>query len=196
MINVQLVENDQKAFQTAMEAEMSKALKHFEVELIKIRTGRAHTSLIEDIQVTVYGNPAPSPLKQLASLAAPDARLLTVQPWDLSIIDTLEKAINTSDLGIKGTSDGAVIKIVLPEMSSNRREELIKILGKKLEECRVSIRNVRRDFNELVRDGKKDKIISENFFNRLTDLLQKITDNFIAKAEQLGDKKEKEIRSV
>lgn len=196
MINIQLVENDQKPFQTAMEAEMAKAIKHFEGELIKIRTGRAHTSLIDDLPVSVYGNAAPTPLKQLASTAAPDARLLTIQPWDSAIIDNIEKAIITSELGVKPLNDGAVIKIVLPEMSSNRRDELIKILGKKLEECRVSIRNVRRDFNTFIRDAKKDKLISENFFNRLSDILEKVTATYINKAEVLGDKKEKDIRSV
>lgn len=195
MINIQLVENDQKTFQTAMEAEMAKAMKHFDGELIKIRTGRAHTSLIEDIAVAVYGNP-PAPLKQLASLAAPDARLLTVQPWDASIINEIEKAITTSDLGIKPLNDGALIKIVLPEMSSSRREELVKILGKKLEECKIAIRNVRKDFNNLVRDAKQNKAISENFYSRLTDLLQKITDTYTDKADQLAAKKDKEIRSI
>jgi ribosome recycling factor len=194
MINVPLVENDEKSFKIAMEAEMSKAIKHFEGELIKIRTGRAHTSLIEDIQVAVYGN-QPAPLKQLASLAAPDVRLITIQPWDASIIDTIEKAIVNSDVGVKPLNDGAVIKLVLPEMSSARRDDLIKILGKKTEECRISIRNVRKDFNNLIRDAKKDKVVSENFFNRLSDLLQKVTDAFIEKADQLGSKKEKEIRA-
>ena len=195
MINIQLVENDQKTFQNAMDAEMLKSIKHFETELLKIRTGRAHTSLIEDVQVAVYGN-APAPLKQLASLAAPDARLLTIQPWDASIINDIEKAIMNSELGVKPLNDGAVIKIVLPEMSSSRRDELIKILGKKLEECKIAIRNVRKDFNNLIRDAKQNKAISENFYSRLTDLLQKITDANTDKADQLASKKEKEIRSI
>jgi ribosome recycling factor len=194
MIKIQLIENDEKSFKAAMEGEMAKALKHFEGELIKIRTGRAHTSLVEDIQISVYGNP-PAPLKQMAALAAPDVRLITIQPWDASVLNEIEKALLNSDIGIKPANDGTVIKLVLPEMSSTRREELTKVLGKKLEECRVAIRNVRKDFNNLVRDGKKDKVISENFFSRLSDLLQKVTDNFIEKAEQLGSKKEKEIKA-
>jgi ribosome recycling factor len=192
-MDVQLIENDPKPFQAAMEKEMLKGIKHFEGELIKIRTGRAHTSLVEDIQVVCYGNTVP--LKQVAALAAPDVRLITIQPWDATTLEAIEKALLTSEVGVKPQSDGAVIKLVLPEMSSTRREELIKILGKKLEECRVAVRNVRRDFNNLIRDAKKDKVISENFFTRLGDILQKVTDKFIEQAEQLAAKKEKEIRS-
>lgn len=193
MIELQLVENDPKPFQAAMDKEMIKAIKHFESELLKIRTGRAHTSMVEDILVTAYGNTVP--LKQVASVAAPDVRLITIQPWDATIIDTIEKALLTSDLGVKPLNDGVVIKVVLPEMSSTRRDELIKVLGKKLEECRVSIRNVRRDFNNFIRDAKKDKLVSENFFNRLSDLLQKVTDTYIANAETLAGKKEKEVKA-
>ena len=191
--NITLVENEPKPFQSAMEAEMTKAIKHFETELLKIRTGRAHTSMVEDIQVQAYGNVVP--LKQVASLAAPDVRLITIQPWDASIINEIEKGLMNSDLGVKPLNDGVTIKVVLPEMSSSRREDLIKILGKKLEECKVAVRNVRRDFNNLIRDAKKDKIVSENFYNRLTDILQKVTDTYIAKADDLGSKKEKEIRA-
>lgn len=195
MIEITLVENDSKSFEKAMQDEMSKAIKHFESELIKIRTGRAHTSLIEDVQVSCYGAAA-MPLKNLASIAAPESRLLTIQPWDAAIIADIERAIRTSDLGVSPINDGALIRIQLPEMSSSRRDELTKILSKKLEECRVSIRNVRKDFNNIIRDGKKDKVISENFFNRLSDLLEKITGNFIEKADQLAHKKEQDIRTV
>lgn len=195
MIELTLVENDSKSFEKAMQDEMSKAMKHFEGELIKIRTGRAHTSLIEDIPVSCYGA-APMPLKNLASLAAPESRLITIQPWDAGIIADIERAIRTSELGVSPLNDGALIRIQLPEMSSTRREELSKILGKKLEESRVAIRNIRKDFNNIIRDAKKDKLISENFFNRLSDLLEKITGNFIDKAEQLAHKKEQDIRTV
>jgi ribosome recycling factor len=195
MIDITLVENDSKSFEKAMQDEMSKAIKHFEGELLKIRTGRAHTSLIEDVQVSCYGNAA-MPLKNLASLTAPESRLLIIQPWDAGIIADIERAIRTSDLGISPIDDGAIIRIQLPEMSSSRREELSKLLGKKLEDCRVSIRNVRKDFNNIIRDSKKDKVISENFFNRLSDLLEKITANFIDKADQLAHKKEQDIRTV
>ncbi|HEV2601000.1 MAG TPA: ribosome recycling factor [Candidatus Babeliales bacterium] len=195
MIEIQLVENEIKPFETAMDAEMIKAIKHFEKELLKIRTGRAHTSLIEDIIVSCYGKDM-MPLKKIASLAAPDARLLTIQPWDKALLHDIERALTTSDIGIVPVNDGDVIKLPLPDMSHARREDLIKQLGKRLEECKVAIRNVRKDFNNIIRDAKKDKKISENFFNRLSDSLQKFTDKFIDSAENLSSKKEKDIRSV
>jgi ribosome recycling factor len=195
MIELTLVENDSKSFEKAMQDEMNKAIKHFEGELIKIRTGRAHTSLIEDIPVSCYGAAA-MPLKNLASLAAPEARLLTIQPWDAGIIPDIERAIRTSDLGVSPINDGLIIRIQLPEMSASRREELAKILAKKLEESRISIRNIRKDFNNIIRDAKKDKIISENFFNRLSDILEKITAANIDKVEKLAQKKEQDIKTV
>lgn len=193
-IEFNVIENDIKSFEKAMEEEMVKPMKHLEHELVKVRTGRANISLIEDLQVSCYGQ-APMSLKSLAVLGAPDARLLTVQPWDASIISDIEKGINESDLGLKADNDGKLIRIRLPEMSSSRREELIKILGKKLEECRVGIRNIRKDFHNIMRDAKKDKKISEDFFSRLEDSLKKITDKFVKQADDLGSKKEKDIRS-
>jgi ribosome recycling factor len=194
-ITLTLVENDVKGFQQPMEAEMLKSIRHLEQELVKIRTGRAHTSLIEDLPVSAYGQ-QPGPLKNLAVLSAPDARLITIQPWDKNIMADIERAIKASDTGLTPINDGDIIRIRLPEMSSTRREELIKILGKKVEECRVAIRNVRKEFNNFLRDAKKDKEISENFFNRLSDVLQKVTDTYIEKADLLSDKKEKEISTV
>lgn len=194
MDKIIITENDTKSFEQAMNNEMTKPIKHFEGELIKIRTGRAHTSLIEDIPVTVYASIMP--LKQVAALAAADSRLLTIQPWDVSTLGDIEKAIINAGIGVTPINDGKIIRLELPEMSKGRREELIKTLHKKLEECRVSIRNIRKDFQNATRDAKKDKTISENFFNRLADSLQKVTDNFIGKAEQLAEKKEKEIQTV
>jgi ribosome recycling factor len=194
MIKVTLEENNIKPFKAAMEDEMLKSLKHFEGELIKIRTGRAHTTLIEDIRVNCYG--AMTPLNQVAALTAPEARLLTIQPWDSGIITDIEKAILASDLGLTPANDGKIVRLVLPEMSKARREDLGKVLNKKLEECRVAMRNVRKDFNNLIRDGKKDKVISENFFNRLTDVVQEVTDKCIALAEEKANAKLKDITSV
>lgn len=192
MIDIQLVENDSKEFEKLMHDDMQKAIKHFEGELIKIRTGRAHTSLVEDIQVSCYGG-APMSLKSVAVIAAPDVRLITIQPWDASTIPDIERAILESDVGITPASDGKIVRLSLPEMSSERRDELLKILGKKLEECKIAVRNVRKDFNNLVRDSKKDKTISENFANRLADVVDKITGKFIASADELAKKKEKEV---
>lgn len=194
MLEFTLIENDTKSFEKAMEQEMEKGIKHFERELVAIRTGRAHTSLIENIMVTCYGG-SPMPLKNIASLAAPDARLLTIQPWDNATIGDIEKALTASDIGITPINDGAVIQLRLPEMSAHRRDELVKILNNKTEECKVAIRNVRKEFNNLIRDAKKDKKISENFFNRLEDSLQKVTDIFIKQADTISKKKEGELRN-
>lgn len=190
-----LVENDTKTFETAISAEMDKAIKHFEGELIKIRTGRAHVSMVEDLKIIVYGGQTMS-LKAVATIGAPESDLLTIQPWDASIIADIEKAILTSDLGVKPQSDGGIVRIQLPKMSSSRREELAKILGKKAEDCKIAIRNIRKDFNNIIRDAKKDKTISENFFNRLEDLLQKNTDNFTKKTDVMSEKKNVELTSI
>ena len=194
-LKITLIENDVKSFQQPMEVEMDKSIKHLERELIKIRTGRAHTALVEDLQVSVYGQ-QPVALKSLAALAAPDARMITIQPWDSNIIGEIEKAISESDVGVTPANDGNLIRLRLPEMSSTRRDDLVKILGKKTEEAKVAIRNVRKDFQNLIRDAKKDKVISENFFNRLDGVLQKVTDTFVEKVEGMRVKKEKDILSV
>jgi ribosome recycling factor len=195
MAEIILVENDIKSFQKPMEAEMENPVKHFERELVKIRTGRAHTSMIEDIPVVVYGQD-PVPLKGLGMVSAADPRLLTIQPWDVSIIADIEKAIVASGFGVVPVNDGKIIRLRLPEMSSDRREELVKLLHKKLEECRVAIRNVRKDFKNLITDAKKDKKVSENFHNRLADVLQEVTDAYIGKVEALAKKKEIELSTV
>jgi ribosome recycling factor len=195
MAEIILIENDIKSFQKPMEAEMENPLKHYERELVKIRTGRAHTSMIEDIPVSCYGQDA-VPLRGLGVVSAPDARLLTVQPWDASVIPDIEKAIAASGFGVSAVNDGKIIRFRLPEMSSERREELIKLLHKKLEECKVTIRNVRKDFKNLITDAKKDKKISENFHNRLADVLQDVTDAYIAKVDGMAKKKEVELTSV
>jgi len=194
-IDVNLIENNVKSFQQPIEIEMEKAIKHFEGELIKIRTGRAHTSLIENILVSCYNQPA-MPLKNFASLAAPEVRILTIQPWDLSIISDIEKAILNSNLGVAPINDGNIIRLQFPEMSTTRREEFIKILGQKSEDCKVVIRNIRKDFNNLIRDAKKDKTISENFYNRLGDVLKKITDTFAEKVDLMAKKKKEEITTI
>jgi len=195
MIEFTFVENDTKTFEKAMNDEMIKPIKHFEGELVKIRTGRAHTALVEDLLVTCYGG-SPMALKSLASIAAPESRLITIQPWDSSVIPDIERAIRESDIGVSPANDGALIRLQLPEMSTNRRDELAKILGKKSEESKVAIRNVRKEFNNLIRDAKQTKKISENFFSRLSDILQKVTDTYIEKVEQLTKKKEQDVRTV
>ncbi|MGA9530840.1 MAG: ribosome recycling factor [Candidatus Babeliales bacterium] len=193
-MNLKLEENNSKALEAALRTEMMEKIDHFNRELIKIRTGKAHTSLVEDIKVKYFDKD--TPLKQMASLAAPEARLVTIQPWDASTIPAIEKAIQLSDLGLTPVNDGVIIRLQLPEMSSQRREELVKILQKKLEECKVALRNVRKLFNNNVRDAKKNKTISENFFNRLEELIQKITDEYIKQADERAEKKALDLRTV
>ena len=194
MPDIKIIENDIKSFQTPMEAEMQKVIKHFETELLKIRTGRAHTSLVEDLMVQSYTGPMK--LKAVAVITAPESRLITIQPWDPAMIDPIEKAITSSDLGLTPVNDGALIRIALPEMSTSRRDELVKLLHKKNNEGKERIRDVRKDFNNTLRDHKKDKKISENFFSRLEDVLQKVHDKSVEQLEQLTQKKEKDIKTV
>lgn len=194
MAEIKIIENDIKSFQNPMETEMQKAVKFFEQELLKIRTGRAHTSLVEDIQVVSYTGAMP--MKAVAVIAAPESRLITIQPWDPEMIKPIEDAILNSDTGLTPANDGKLIRLTLPEMSTSRRDELVKLLHKKTNEGKERIREVRKDFNNALRDHKKDKKISENFFNRLEDTLQKVTDKFIAQLDQLMQKKEKDIRTV
>jgi ribosome recycling factor len=187
-------EGETKEFEKMLAIEMDKPIKHFDRELAAIRTGRASTKLIEDIKVESYGQYMP--LREVATLAAPESRLLTIQPWDASNIPAIEKAIMNSDLGVSPANDGSLIRIQLPQMSTARRDELVKLLGKKTEECRIGIRNVRKDFHNEVRDANKKKIISEDFAKKLSDLLQKVTDKFIAQTEALHDKKAAELKNI
>ncbi len=195
MIELNLIENEPKPFESAMTEEMDKVIKHYEGELIKIRTGRAHTAMSEDLNVSCYGSPA-TPLKGLAALAAPEPKLLTIQPWDPGIIDDIERAINASDLGLSPINDGKIIRLRLPDVSSDRREELIKVLQKKSEDAKIAVRNVRKEFHNLIKDAKKEKTISEDFFNRLTDVMQKVTDKYIIMVDHMSQKKEQDIRTV
>lgn len=189
-----LIEGDNKGFENVVKGAMDKPIKHFEKELAAMRTGRAATSLVENIKVECYGQLMP--VKELATLATPDARLITIQPWDKSVITEIEAAIGSSDLGVTPANDGNIIRIQLPQMSAARRDEMVKTLGKKTEECKVNVRNVRKDFHNLVREAEKKKTVSEDFAKRINDLLQKITDQFIEKADQLHNKKESELRQV
>lgn len=194
MIELKLTDNNIKEFETALNSEMDKAVKHFERELITIRTGRAHPALVEGIKVNCYDTLRN--LKEIALISAPEARMIVIEPWDKSLILEIEKAISNSDLGITPFNDGNLVRLRLPEISTSRRDELVKVLHKKLEEARVSIRNVRKDFHNLVRDTEKSKKISEDHGRRLADLLQKITDKFILSIEQMSQKKENEIKTV
>lgn len=187
-------EGNSKEFESFLKEAMEAPIKHYEKELVAIRTGRASTSMINDLKVECYGQMML--LRELATLAAPESRLITIQPWDKGIIGDIEKAILASDLGVTPVNDGQIIRIQLPMMSSERRDELVKSLGKKTEECRIGIRNIRKEFHNHLREAEREHLISEDFAQRLNTLLQKITDSYIEKAESLHKKKETELKAV
>lgn len=182
-----------KSFELAVNPEMDKAIDHLTKELVKIRTGRAHTSMVEDIKIECYGSTMK--LKEVGSITAPEASLIVIQPWDKSVIKEVEKGILTSDLGVTPANDGDVIRIQLPQISQGRRDELCKVLGKKLEECRMAVRNVRKEFQNSVRDSEKKRNISEDLAKNLLGVLQNCTDKYIVKAEEFAGKKEAELKA-
>ena len=182
-----------KNFENAIKPEMDKAIDHFNKELAKIRTGRAHASMVEDLPVECYGGSIMR-VKELAMVSAPEAAMIVLQPWDKSIIKDLEKAITSSDLGVTPVNDGNIIRIQLPQISVSRRDELCKLLGKKLEECRTAIRNVRKEFQNSVRTAEKNRILSEDVAKKLLATLQTSTDHYITKAEEHATKKESEVK--
>jgi ribosome recycling factor len=170
---------------------MNKVLEVMAQDLARIRTGRASVALLEGIKVEAYN--ASMPLPQVASLAAPEPRLLTIQPWDPTLLGDIEKAVLKSDLGLTPTNDGKIIRLPIPALTTERRKELVKVVKKMGEEGKVALRNVRRDANERLKDLKKDKLISEDDAHRSQDEVQKITDDFIKKVDAQAAEKEKEI---
>jgi len=176
------------------EQRMGKAIEALRRELATIRTGRAQPALVEHLRVDYYGTP--TPLNQLASIAAPEARLLTIQPWDKGSMGAIERAIQTSDLGLNPTNDGNVIRLVIPQLTEERRKELVKVVHRKVEEGRVAVRNVRRDRLEELRRLQRDKEVSEDEERRAQDQLQKLTNRFVAEADQVGREKEQELLEV
>ncbi len=170
---------------------MGKTIVALENELKRIRTGRASTSLLDGIKVDYYGTP--TVLNQMATVAVPESRLITIQPWDASIIKDIEKAILKSDLGLTPSNDGKIIRIAIPPLSEERRKELVKLVHKTSEEHKVAVRNIRRDANELIKGFKKDGDVSEDQAFKAQDKIQKITDGYIQKIDEIYNSKEKEI---
>ena len=164
------------------------ALKH---ELKRLRTGRASLAILDGIKVDYYGTI--TPLNQMATLAVPESRLITIQPWDASVIKDIEKAILKSDLGLTPSSDGKIIRISIPQLTEDRRKELVKVVHKVCEEHKVSIRNFRRDSNDLMKSMKKEGEISEDDAYKAQDQVQKITDEHIKLIDECFIEKEKEI---
>lgn len=170
---------------------MGKTISALENELKRVRTGRASLSLLDGIRVDYYGTQ--TPLSQMASLSVPESRLIAIQPWDVSVIKDIEKAIMKSDLGLTPSNDGKIVRISIPPLTEDRRKELVKVVNKICEEHRVAVRNIRRDSNENLKGLKKDGDISEDDAFKAQDQVQKITDDFIKKVDDIYKEKEKEI---
>ena len=170
---------------------MAKTITALESELKRIRTGRASASLLDGIKVDYYGTP--TPINQMATVAVPESRLITIQPWDATVIKDIEKAILKSDLGLTPSNDGKLIRIAIPPLTEERRKELVKLVHKTSEEHKVGIRNIRRDSNELIKGFKKDGDVSEDDAFKAQDEIQKITDDHIKQIDEIFKAKEKEI---
>ena len=170
---------------------MEKTITSLNNELNRVRTGRANLSLMDGIRVDYYGTL--TPLNQMASLSVPESRLITIQPWDATVIKEIEKAILKSDLGLTPSNDGKIIRIAIPPLTEERRKQLAKSVHKTCEDHKVAIRNLRRDANEMLKGLKKDGDISEDDAFRGQDQVQKITDEFIAQIDTIYKEKEKEI---
>lgn len=173
---------------------MAKALEDCRHELAGIRTGRASVSMLDAVRVDYYGTP--TPLNQVATLGVPEPSMVTVQPWDTTLISAIEKAIRSSDLGLNPMSDGKLLRIPIPALTEERRKDLVKHLHKVLENHRTAIRNIRRDSNETLKKLLKDKKISEDDEKRGLEETQKLTDDFIAKLDAQGKSKEQEVMEI
>jgi ribosome recycling factor len=183
-----------QALMKETEARMAAAVDALSRELASIRTGRASASLLDTIRVDYYGTV--TALNQMASITVPDARTITIQPWEVGQLKAIEKAIVASDLGLTPMNDGKIIRLTLPTLTEERRKQLAKTVGKVAEEGRVAIRNLRRETNDKLKAMAKDKKVSEDEERRGHELIQKTTDRFIAKVDELLKKKEGEILTI
>jgi ribosome recycling factor len=173
---------------------MDKVLSDLQHEMAGVRTGRASMSLLDSVRADNYGTP--TPLNQLATLHVPDATMITVQPWNVSQIASIEKAIRAADLGLNPSNDGKLIRVPIPPLTEERRKDLVKKVHHIAEDHRVALRNVRRDSNEHIKKLLKDKLISEDEERRALDETQKLTDNYIQKLDQAVKNKEKEVLEI
>lgn len=183
-----------KEIETHGKTRMEKALSDLQHEMSSIRTGRASVGLFDSVRVDYYGTP--TPLNQLATLHVPEPSLITVQPWDVSQIGLIEKAIRSADLGLNPNNDGRIIRVPIPPLTEERRKEIVKHLHTIAEDHKVAVRNVRRDANENIKKLLKDKAISEDDERRAFDEVQKLTDTYITKVDQAAKAKEKEIMEL
>jgi ribosome recycling factor len=186
--------NSIKDVEANVRTRMEKAISDLQHEMAHIRTGRASLGILDHIRVDYYGTP--TPLNQVANLHVPEPALITVQPWDVSQIGPIEKAIRTSDLGLNPSNDGKMIRLPIPPLTEERRKDLVKKLHGVAEHHRVSVRNIRRDGNESVKKLLKDKKITEDEDKRAHDEIQKLTDAYMLKVDQASKTKEKEIMEI
>ncbi len=177
-----------------LEAKMSKTIEALRHELASIRTGRANAALLDQVRVPYYGSEVP--VSQVGNISVPEPRVLMITPWEKSVLKDLEKALLASDLGLTPSNDGEVIRLVLPELTEERRKEFVKQAKSMSERSKVSIRNLRRDANDAVKKQVKDNALPEDEAKRLQDEIQKITDKFIAEVDHIIAKKEQDILTV
>jgi ribosome recycling factor len=177
-----------------MKASMEKSVESLRRDLKRIRTGRASLALLDGLMVDYYGSS--TPINQLASLSIPEARQIVIQPWDTKALADIEKAILKSELGLNPSNDGKLVRIVLPPLTAERRKDLVKLVKKMAEEYKVQVRNHRRDANEMLKDMKKEKTISEDDQHKAQEMVQKTTDDYIAKVDAIVVEKEAEIMEI
>jgi len=177
-----------------VETNMRKAVEALRLNLLTIRTGRASPSLVERLPVDYYGSV--TPLNQLASISSPEPRLLTIRPWDPSSLAAIERAIQASNLGLTPLNDGKIIRLPIPRLTQERRRELAKIVRQRVEEGRVAVRHSRRDGLRDLQELQDEKLISEDDFYRAKEDIQKVTDSYVEKADELGTRKEEEVMEV
>lgn len=173
---------------------MTKTLTTFQNDLNKIRTGRASLAILDGIRVDYYGTP--TPLNQVATMAVPESRLITIKPWDMNIIGEIEKAILKSELGLTPANDGKIIRITIPKLTEERRKELVKVVRKKGEEGKIAIRNIRREANDWYKALEKEKAISEDELHKGLEDIQELTGEFVKKIDEVLELKEKEILEI
>jgi ribosome recycling factor len=173
---------------------MNKSVEVLQDDLLSIRTGRASPALVERLPVEYYGTP--TPLNQMASIAAPEPRLLVIRPWDPVALPDIERAILKSDLGLTPMNDGKLIRLNIPRLTEERRRDLVKVVSRRVEEGRVSVRNLRRDALQDLKDFEKEKMISEDDFFRGKDDIQELTDEFIQQIDEIGKRKEEELMEI
>lgn len=183
-----------KEFLQDAEEAMKKAIQSLKSDFRSIRTGRANPALLDRIRVSYYG--VPTPLKQAATITAPEGRLLVIKPWDKSILKDIERSILASNLGLNPNNDGELIRIVLPSLTQQRRRELVRQVGKRAEEARVSIRNSRRELIKDLKDAEKEGMISEDEYHRAQDKVQELTNKYTQKIDDCIKEKEDEIMEV